>query len=127
MIIKNLQPIYNECMWYLPITTFEQLFDVGTMIEDAIKEGKIKKDEDLPRGKHMGGIRLTNHAIPNIITFYKDTYQNLMSSQSNDWRTLTQLGMTLSTTLDQLIQRGYIKPLDRTSLPNPVVMRYNPH
>ena len=44
MILKNLQPMYHDRMCFLPITTFEQLFDFEVKIEDALRDGKIKKD-----------------------------------------------------------------------------------
>ena len=43
------------------ITTFEQLFDVGTKMEDALRDGKIKKEESNPRTKPIGGNSLNKH------------------------------------------------------------------
>ena len=47
----------------MPIATFEQLFDVGTKIEDALRDGKIKKEESNLRRKLIGGNHSNNNTI----------------------------------------------------------------
>ena len=61
MIIKTIQPTYHKRMRFMPISTFEQLFNVGTKIEDALRDGKIKKEENNLRRKPMGGNYSNNH------------------------------------------------------------------
>ena len=36
IVIKNLQPVYQEKLMFQSINTFIELFDVGTRIEDTI-------------------------------------------------------------------------------------------
>lgn len=35
LVVKNLLPIYYEKLYYLPISTFEQLYDMGIQLEDG--------------------------------------------------------------------------------------------
>ena len=51
MLMKNLQPMYYEKLFYQSISTFEELFEIGTMIEEAIREGRIKKEEPPQQSK----------------------------------------------------------------------------
>ena len=44
IVIKNLQPIYQEKLIFQSINTFAKLFDVRTRIENAIRDGKIKRE-----------------------------------------------------------------------------------
>ena len=44
MIIKNMQPEYFEKLEFQSISTFDQLFNIGTRIEDVIRDGKIKRE-----------------------------------------------------------------------------------
>ena len=45
ILVKNLQPVYHEKLFYQSITTFGELFEIGSRVEDAIREGKFKKDD----------------------------------------------------------------------------------
>ena len=51
IVVKNLQPVYQVKLMFQSINSFAELFDVGTRIEDATREGKIKKEE-YQGGKH---------------------------------------------------------------------------
>ena len=42
MIIKNLLPTYNSRLLSSPISSFGELCDCGTRIEDAINNGKLE-------------------------------------------------------------------------------------
>ena len=45
MIIKNLLPTYNSWLLSLLISSFGELCDCGTRIEDAINNGQLEKGE----------------------------------------------------------------------------------
>ena len=45
ILVKNLQPVYHEKLFYQSITTFGELIEIGSRIEDAIREGKFKEDD----------------------------------------------------------------------------------
>ena len=45
IVIKNLQSVYHGKLICHSINTFANLFDVGTQIEDAIREGKVKRED----------------------------------------------------------------------------------
>ena len=45
LVIKNLQPIYQEKLMFQAINIFPELFDVGTRIEDALRDGMIKRED----------------------------------------------------------------------------------
>ena len=51
LVIKNLQPVYQEKMMFQALNTFSELFDVGTRIEDAIRDGVLKREDGHARGK----------------------------------------------------------------------------
>ena len=64
IVIENLQLVCQEKLMFQSINSFAELFDVGTRIENALKEGKIKcKDFSSEKEKkptyHQG-----NHASP---------------------------------------------------------------
>ena len=54
MIIKNLLPTYNSRLLSSPISSFGELCDCGTRIEDAINNGQLEKGErKSPIKRHM--------------------------------------------------------------------------
>ena len=57
MIVKNLLPAYNSRFLSSPISSFGELCDYRTRIEDAINNGKLEKGEKKPPIKktYMGG------------------------------------------------------------------------
>ncbi|KAK9998030.1 hypothetical protein SO802_017633 [Lithocarpus litseifolius] len=66
MIIKNLIPTYSSRLLSLPISSFGELCECGTRIEDAINNGKLEKSESKPQIKktYRGG--LTTSKAPNL-------------------------------------------------------------
>ena len=48
MIIKNLLLAYNSSLLSLPISSFRELCDYGTRIEEAINNGQLEKGESKP-------------------------------------------------------------------------------
>ena len=51
MIIKNLLSAYNSRLLLSPISSFGELCDCGTRIEDAINNGQLGKGESKPPTK----------------------------------------------------------------------------
>ena len=48
MIIKNLLLVYNSRLLSSPISSFGELCDCGTRIEDALNNGQLEKGESKP-------------------------------------------------------------------------------
>ena len=48
MIMKNLLPTYNSRPLSSPISSFGELCDFGTRIEDAINNGQLEKGQSKP-------------------------------------------------------------------------------
>ena len=65
MIIKNLLPAYNSRLLSSPISSFGELCDCGTRIEDAINNGQLEKGESKPLTKKTYGeeLLLLKHLI----------------------------------------------------------------
>ena len=55
MIIKNFPLAYNSRLLSLPISSFRELCDCATRIEDAINNGKLEKGESKPPIKKKDG------------------------------------------------------------------------
>ena len=63
MIIKNLLLAYNSRILSSPISSFGELCDCGTWIEDAINNGQVEKGEsELSIKKTYGGGETTSKA-----------------------------------------------------------------
>ena len=67
MIIKNLLPTYNSRLLSSPISSFGELHDCGTRIEDAINNGQLEKGESKPLTKKTYGGGATVTKTPNPI------------------------------------------------------------
>ena len=67
MIIKNLLPAYNSRPLSLPISSFGELCDCGTRIEDALNNGQLEKGESKPPTKKTYGGRATTTKVPNLV------------------------------------------------------------
>ena len=65
MIIKNLLPAYNNRLLSSPISSFGELCDCGTRIEDTINNGKLEKGETKPPTKKTYGGGATTTKAPN--------------------------------------------------------------
>ena len=48
MIIKNLLLAYNSSLLSSPISSFRELCDYGTRIEEAINNGQLEKGQSKP-------------------------------------------------------------------------------
>ena len=66
MIIKNLLLAYNSKFLSSPISSFGELCDCGTRIEDAINNGQLEKGKSKPPIKkiYRGGGPLLKHLTP---------------------------------------------------------------
>ena len=64
MIIKNLLLAYNKRPLSSPISSFVELCDCGTRIEDAINNGQLEKGESKPPIKNTYGGGVTNFKAP---------------------------------------------------------------
>ena len=67
MIIKNLLPAYDSRLLSSPISSFGELCDCGTRIEDAINNGQLEKGESKPPTKKTYGGGATITKAPNPV------------------------------------------------------------
>ena len=67
MIIKNLFLVYNSRLLSLPISSFGELCDYGTRIEDALNNEQLEKGESEPPTKKTYGGEATTTKAPNLI------------------------------------------------------------
>ena len=71
MIIKNLLPVYNSRILSppisSPISSFGELCDCGTKIEDAINNGQLEKGQGKPPTKNTYGGGATTSKAPNPV------------------------------------------------------------
>ena len=67
MIIKNLLPAYNSRLLSSPISSFGELCDCRTRIEDAINNGQLEKGERKPVIKKTYGEGVTSSKAPNPV------------------------------------------------------------
>ena len=67
IIIKNYLQTYNSRLLSLPISSFGELCDCGTRIEDAINNGQLENGESKPSTKKTYGGRETTTKAPNPI------------------------------------------------------------
>ena len=66
MITKNLLSAYNSRLLSSSISSFGELCDCGTRIEDAINNGQLEKGESKPPTKktYRGGVTTTKAPNP---------------------------------------------------------------
>ena len=67
MIIKNFILTYNSRLLSSPISSFEELCDCGTRIEDAINNGQLEKGDSKPPIKNLYGGGATTSKVPNLM------------------------------------------------------------
>ena len=67
MIINNLLPTYNGRLLSSPISSFGELCDCGTRIEDAINNGQLEKGESKPPTKKTDEGGATTTKAPNPV------------------------------------------------------------
>ena len=126
MIIKNLLPAYNIRLLSSTISSFRELYDCETRIEDAINNGQLEKGESKPpiKRRHVG----EDHPMPKpmnvsaIIPQQPLAYQNFLKKTHREF---SNLGMTLAQTYENLTSKGFLKPLQPTLMPNPMPFTWN--
>ena len=119
MIIKNLLPAYNSRFLSLPISSFGELCDCGTRIEDAINNGQLEKGESKPLTKKTYGGGTTIKA-PNPVNVSAIIPQQTLAYPKKGRREFSNLGMILTQAYENLSSKGVIKPVDPTPMPNPI-------
>ena len=67
MIIKNLLLAYNGRLLSSPISSFGELCDCVTRIEDVINNGQLEKGESKPPTKKTYGGGATATKAPNLV------------------------------------------------------------
>ena len=67
IIIKNLLPPYNSILLSSPISSFGQLCDYGTRIEDAINNGQLEKGESKPPIKKTYRVGVAPSKASNLV------------------------------------------------------------
>ena len=124
MITKNLLPIYNSRLLSSPISSFGELCDYGTRIEDALNNGQLEEGESKPPIKktYVGG---TTTKAPNPVNVSAIIPQQTLAYLKKACREFSDLGMTLTQVYENLFSKGFIKPLDPTPMPNPIHFTWN--
>ena len=125
MIIKNLLPAYNSRLLSSPISSFGELCDYGTRIEDAINNGQLEMGESKPPTKKTYGGGATTNKAPNLINVRAIIPQQTLAYPKKARREFSDLGMTLTQVYENLSSKGFIKPLDPTPMPNPIPSTWN--
>ena len=96
MIIKNLLSTYNSRLLSLPISSFGELCDCGTRIEDAFNNGQLEKGESKPPTKKTyGGGEITTK-VPNPINVSTIMPQQTLAYPKKARREFSNLGMNLT-------------------------------
>ena len=124
MIIKNLLPVYNSGLLSSPISSFGELCDCGTRIEDALNNGQLEKGESKrPTKKTYGGGTTTK--APNPVNVSAIIPQPTLAYPKKAPWEFSDLEMTFTQAYKNLSSKGFIKPLDATPMPNPIPPSWN--
>ena len=121
MIIKNLLLEYNNRLLSSLISSFGELCDCGTRIEDSINNGKLEKGENKPPIKKTYGGGVTTSEAPNPVNVSSIIPQQPLAYLSFTKKTcqeFSDLGMTLAQAYENLASKGFLKPLYPTPMPN---------
>ncbi|KAK9997220.1 hypothetical protein SO802_021906 [Lithocarpus litseifolius] len=99
MIIKNLLPAYNSWLLSSSISSFGELCDCGTRIEDALNNEQFEKGESKPPTKKMYGGGATTTKAPNVNAIMP---QQTLAYLKKARREFSNLGMTLTQAYENL-------------------------
>ena len=133
MLMKNLQLMYHDKLFYQSISTFEELFEIGTRIEDAVREGRIKKEEPPQQSKRPNYSRspmdvnaLSSQPMAYPPRPYQPPHQSQPSNHQNKRpRKFSALDIPLSVALERLLKKGHLHLLPPKLLPNPLPPYFN--
>ena len=100
-----------------PISSFGELCDYGTRIEDAINNGQLEKCESKPLTKKTYGGGTTIKA-PNPVNVSAIIPQQTLAYPKKAHREFSNLGMILTQAYENPSSKGVIKPLDPTPIPS---------
>ena len=95
MIMKNFHPVYNSRLLSSPISSFGELCDCGTRIEDALNSGQLEKGESKPLTKKTYG-RGTITKAPNLVNVSAIVPQQTLAYLNKARQESSDLGMTLT-------------------------------
>ena len=95
MIIKNLLPVYNSRLLSSPISSFGELCDCGTRIENAFNNRQLEKGESKPSTKKTYGGRTTTKA-PNPVNVRTIIPKQTLAYPKKSYQEFFDLGMTLT-------------------------------
>ena len=101
-----------------PISSFGELCDYGTRIEDAINNGQLEKCESKPLTKKTYGGGAPTTKAPNPINVSTIIPQQTLDYPKKARQEFSDLGITLTQAYESLSSKGFIKPLDPTPIPN---------
>ena len=128
MIIKNLLLAYNSKFLSSPISSFGELCDCGTRIEDAINNGQLEKGKSKPPIKkiYRGGVTTSKAPNPmNMSAIIPQQTLAYLSFTKKARQEFSELRMTLAQAYENLTSKGFIEPLDPTHMPNLVPPSWN--
>ena len=128
MIIKNLLLAYNSKFLSSPISSFGELCDCGTRIEDAINNGQLEKGESKPLIKktYEGGVTTSKAPNPvNVSAIIPQQTFSLPKFHKESPLRISRPGNGPSQAYENLTSKGFIEPLDPTHMPNLVPPSWN--
>ena len=117
-----------------PLFTFKNLHELGFQIESVFNKGIIPRIGEPTRRVFSGSAHAGSNTIPkpieiNTVTtadpFAKSSLQTANPVRAQG-RAFTPLYMSLTSALEVLMERGYLKPLDPQPLPDSLPARHNP-
>ena len=125
MIVKNLLLAYNSRLLSSPISSFGELCDCGTRIEDAINNAQLEKDESKPPTEKIYGGGATTTKACNLVNVSAIIPQQTLAYPKKARQEFSNLRMTLTQAYENLSFKGFIKPLDLAPMPNPIPYTWN--
>ena len=116
IVIRNLQPKYQEHLKFQPIESFSRLYKVGLHIEEELQAQKNKGNT----GNYNKKWGSSSSSQQNKGSEVSSVIANQGSSkQKRPKRTFTPLGMTPEQAFDRLSKQGLVVPIGPTPDPSP--------
>ena len=101
------------------INTFIELFDVGTRLEDAVREGKIKREDFSSRRGKMPTYHQENYVNPTDVNALNQPKNGQAIGYRSRDKKFIDLEISLSTVSDRLVTKGHLKVLEARPPPKP--------